>query len=106
MEPRYKLRYLRRAQLDLIEIVQYISEELVAPEAASKLVDKIDKAILTLEQFPFAGHVYYSNPKLNDEHRMLIVDQYLIFYVILNDIVEIRRVIYGKRDYKKLFTNR
>jgi len=32
---------------------------------------------------------------------MLIVDQYLIFYVILNDIVEIRRVIYGKRDYKK-----
>ena len=36
---------------------------------------------------------------------MLIVDQYLIFYVILNDIVEIRRVIYGKRDYQKLFTN-
>ncbi|WP_374016044.1 type II toxin-antitoxin system RelE/ParE family toxin [Paenibacillus thiaminolyticus] len=101
----YKIRYLEQAQADLLEIVQYISEELSAPEVASNLVDKLDKAILTLEQFPFAGHVYYSNQILNDEYRMLVVNQYLIFYVILEDIVEIRRVIYGKRDHRKMFSS-
>jgi hypothetical protein len=33
---------------------------------------------------------------------MLLVEGYLVFYVVLNNIVEIRRIIYSKRDYKKL----
>ena len=37
-------------------------------------------------------------------YRMLIVDSYLIFYVLLdNETLEIRRIISGKREYKFLF---
>lgn len=33
-------------------------------------------------------------------YRILIVDNYLVFYVLLdNETVEIRRIISGKRDY-------
>ena len=36
-------------------------------------------------------------------YRILIVDSYLVFYVFLNnEMVEIRRIISGKRDYKFL----
>lgn len=104
MEKRYTLRYIALAQSDLIEIVNYISEQLNAPDAAMNLVDKFEKATSVLEQFPFSGQPYRSNGKLKDEYRTIAVENYLIFYVVLDSIVEIRRVIYNKRDFKKLLT--
>jgi plasmid stabilization system protein ParE len=44
MEKRYSLRYLAVALSDLEDIVDYISEELFAPEAAMHLVDKIEQS--------------------------------------------------------------
>ncbi|MGG4213768.1 type II toxin-antitoxin system RelE/ParE family toxin [Paenibacillus sp. FSL L8-0638] len=102
MEKKYKLRYLTLAQSDLLEIVNYISEQLSAPQAAINLVDKLDRAISKLEQFPFSGHLYKKNFKLKDEFRMLVVENYIVFYVVFDDIIEIRRVIYSKRNHEKL----
>ncbi|MBY9082216.1 type II toxin-antitoxin system RelE/ParE family toxin [Paenibacillus sp. HN-1] len=102
MEKNYDLRYLAVARLDLVDIVQYISEQLHAPEAAIHLVDKFDKAIFKLKQFPFSGHRYKSMGGLKDEYRMLVVENYLVFYVVMDNLVEVRRIIYSKRDYEKL----
>lgn len=103
VEKNYDLRYLAVARLDLVDIVQYISEQLHAPEAAIHLVDKFDKAISSLQQFPFSGRRYKSTDRLKDEYRMLVVENYLVFYVVMDKFVEIRRIIYSKRDYEKLF---
>ncbi|MCC3372256.1 type II toxin-antitoxin system RelE/ParE family toxin [Cohnella sp. REN36] len=102
MEKKYRLRYLAVAQSDLIDIVQYISEQLFAPEAANHLIDKLDKAISNLQQFPFSGHHYRSIGKLKDDYRILVVENYLVFYIVMDNIVEVRRVLYSKRDYEKL----
>ncbi|TBL72687.1 type II toxin-antitoxin system RelE/ParE family toxin [Paenibacillus thalictri] len=102
MEKEYSLRYLAIAQSDLIDIVQYISEQLFAPDAAMLLVDKLDKAISNLQQFPFSGHHYRGVGRLKNDYRMLVVENYLVFYVVEGKIVEIRRIIYSKRDYQKL----
>ena len=64
---KYKLRYLELAQFDLLDIISYISNQLSAPQAATNLVDKLDGAIARLEQFPFSGHPYIKNQKLEDE---------------------------------------
>ena len=82
MGKKYKLRYLKLAQSDLLDIVIYISGKLYAPQAATELVDKLDKAISRLEQFPFSGHLYTNKYKLADEYRMLVVENYLVFYVV------------------------
>ncbi len=99
---KYKLRYPELAQSDLVDIISYISNQLSAPQAAANLVDKLDRAISRLEQFPFSGHPYIKNQKLQDEYRMLIVENYLVFYVVYDNVVEIRRIIYGRRNYENL----
>lgn len=103
MAKRYKLHYLPLAMADLLDISSYISDHLHAPQAASELIDRLDKALSRLEQFPYSGHPYV-NSKLRENYRMLVVEDYLVFYVVYEDDsrVEIRRVIHGKRDYKKL----
>lgn len=104
MGKKYKLRYLKLAQSDLLDIVSYISGQLSAPQAATELVDKLDKAISRLKHFPFSGHPYANKHKLEDEYRILVIENYLVFYVVydIDGIVEIRRIIYGKRNYEKL----
>ncbi|SCW78524.1 addiction module toxin, RelE/StbE family [Paenibacillus tianmuensis] len=103
MEKKYNLRYLALAESDLIDIVNYISEQLCAPQAANNLVNKFEKAISRLEDFPYSGHPYRCTGKLEDEYRMLAVENYLVFYVVLDNIVEIRRIIYSKRNYENMF---
>lgn len=102
MGKRYSLRYLAVAQADLADIAQHISEELFAPEAAMNLLNKLDEAISNLEYFPFSGHPYKSRGKLADEYRIMVVERYLVFYVVMDNIVEIRRFIYSKRDFERL----
>lgn len=79
-----------------------ISNELAAPDAANGLLDKFDEAIARLELFPFSGPVARNMNGLKDEYRSLVVDNYIVFYVVLDDIVEIRRVLHGKRKYEDL----
>ena len=55
-----------------------------------------------LEDFPFIG----INPRdirlqrLN--YRILVVTSYLVFYVVMDDFVEIRRILHGNRKYQFL----
>jgi plasmid stabilization system protein ParE len=58
--------------------------------------------ISRLELYPFSGHPYTKNQKLGDEYRLLVVEDYFVFYVVHDNDVEIRRVIYGRRSYEKL----
>lgn len=103
MGRKYKLRYLPLALADLLDIAAYIRENLHAPQAATELIDKLGVAISRLERFPHSGHPYVSG-KLQDSYRRLVVGNYLIFYVVNEEegIVEIRRIMYGKRYYDKL----
>lgn len=102
VEKKYKLRYLELAQSDLLDIISYISNQLSAPQAATNLLNKLDKEISRLERFPLSGHPYTNKQKLNEEYRMLVVENYLVFYVVYDNIVEIRRIIYGRRNYENL----
>ena len=35
-------------------------------------------------------------------YRYLIVENYLVFYIVSDDTVQIRRILYGRRDYRLL----
>ncbi|MFZ5634181.1 MAG: type II toxin-antitoxin system RelE/ParE family toxin [Bacillota bacterium] len=59
---------------------------------------------MRLEDFPLMGAVPKNRRLTRQGYRILIVDNFLVFYVLLdNGTVEIRRIISGKRDYKFLF---
>lgn len=93
-----KLQYLSLAQRDLLEIVDYIADTLEAPKAADELLDELGNAFERLRAHPYSCRVYQPLKSVDLEYRLLVVKHYLVFYVVLEDAVEIHRVIHGRRD--------
>lgn len=97
---KYLVEYLPLAYDDLDEIFTYIAAD--DPNAAVNLLNEIDTAILNLERFPELG-VNPKNQRLAHKgYKMLIVNDYLVFYVVIGEIIEIRRIVSGKRSYTSL----
>ena len=98
---KYLISITEAAEQDLAGIVDYIASD--NPAAALKLAESIEQGILMLEDFPLTGIIPKNRRLTRQGYRILVVDSYLVFYVLLNnEMVEIRRIISGKRDYKFL----
>ena len=98
----YKLQYLPLAQKDLKNIISYIANNLKAPKAAMDLVNMLDSSISHLKQFPYAYKVYQTTEPLEAEYRILPVKNYLVFYVVIDNEVEIHRIIYARMNIETL----
>jgi toxin ParE1/3/4 len=93
-------RVLKRplAEADLDDIWWYIAED--NPDAADRFFSKIDEQCQTLAQFPKMGT---SKDNLMPSLRSFPVGNYLIFYLPMDDGIEIIRVLSGMRDMDTLF---
>ena len=98
----YKIRYLPIAQKDLQDIVKYILENLKSPKDAMGFIETLDESILRLKQYPYSCTLYQSKEPLESEYRFLPVKNYLVFYVVAENTVEIHRIIYAKMNLVKL----
>ena len=97
---KYNVIIFPSAQQDLEDIVDYINE--LSPEAALSTYDDIVDNIITLEEMPMRSPLL-KIPELRAKgYRVLIVHNYLVFYVVNNHIVEVRRILYGRRRYEGL----
>jgi toxin ParE1/3/4 len=100
MRTKYALRYLPVAQDDLISIFDYIAQD--SPNRALSFVEKLDKRIGLLEQHPLLGRMP-RHPKLREYgYRVLIVESYLVFYIIRRKTIEVHRVVHGSRNLDHL----
>lgn len=100
MPERVKLIYLPAAVRDLEEILDYVRGD--SMERAAKLLDKLEVEIGRLARFPRLG-VTPKDPHLARKgYRVLIIENVLVFYVVLKNAVRIRRVIHGARRYEFL----
>lgn len=87
----YKIEYLPIALADLNGIIDYLSITLCNKKAALDFLDALDHSISKLESFPYAYKIYQTQSLTKSEYRVLPVNNYLVFYVILDNTVEIRR---------------
>ncbi len=97
-----KIVFLPIAKKDLQEIISYISNDLNAPIAALSLVDALYESISKLSEFPTMYREYYASRPLIDKYRIISVKNYIVLYIVKDNEVEIRRIIYAKMDYDKL----
>ncbi|MDF9407731.1 MAG: Plasmid stabilization system protein [Pelotomaculum sp. PtaB.Bin013] len=98
----HKIKYIPLALKDLRDITDYITGMLKAPKAATDLLDALDASISRLAQFPYSCRLYQPAQPLEGEYRILPVKNYLVFYVVTELEVEIRRIIYAKMDIAKI----
>jgi len=101
MGKKYQVRYLPSAEKDFMEIIEYIRTD--NPIAAMNFINQIDETISQLELFPMMGQIPKERRLQSQNYRMLIIGNYLVFYAVKGYIVEIRRILHGKRRYSFLF---
>jgi toxin ParE1/3/4 len=100
MNSSYTIRYLKTAENDLIEIFDYIKQD--KPTAATTYLERFDESISQLASKPFIGMVPKDGRLKKLGYRILVVDKYLVFYIVKSTTVQIRRVIHGARQYEFL----
>lgn len=100
----YKIRYTPLAYDDLADISRYISEVLANHAAADRLMSKMEKNINQLTDFPYSGSEVRDNYLASKGYRKLVVDNYLVFYIVSDEqqMIVVMRVIYGAREYQNL----
>ena len=95
---KYSLRYLPRYERDLNEIVDYIVFKLHNPEGAINLVKRIENAILERLNCPLSFEPFQSIRKRKNPYYRIYVDNFTVYYVVLEDVMEVRRLLYNSRD--------
>ena len=99
---KYTLRYLPLAEQDLSEIVNYIHNNLENPIAAENTLSKIEAAILERLESPESFAVWQSKKQRPYPYRKINVGNYTVWYVVIDHIMEVRRILYSRRDEENL----
>ena len=98
----YHLRYLPVFAEDLEEAVSYILKQLHNPSAAEKLIEDTEKAILERLRMPCAFQPYFADHPRKHPYYCIRIRNFSVFYVVIDDVMEVRRFIYNKRDINRL----
>ena len=90
----YQLRYLPIFETDLLSTVNYITNVLKNEDAAHRLVDDIESSILKRLENPLAFEPYRSAKRREYPYYRIYVRN----YVVIGNVMEVRRLIYSARD--------
>lgn len=94
----HKIVYLPLAEKDLMEALEYIACTLDSPSAANKLLREFEETVKRIAAFPYAHELYRTDRPMKDEIRKVPVKNYVLYYAVFEDCVELRRFIHGRRD--------
>lgn len=100
----YRILRTDKAEEQLREIIFYIAGDSGSVETALNYLDKLENAILKLEEFPYIG----SEPRYltlrRQGYRVLIVERHLAFYKVDEEqrTVVIYSIVDGRREYRNL----
>ncbi len=98
---RYKLRVLPLFEEDLNRIIDYIALRLKNPLAAERLVEDVEAAIQERLTCAEAFEPYPSAKVRPHPYYRLRVRNFTVFYVVLGDTMEVRRILYSRRDLEQ-----
>ena len=99
---KYQLKIFPLAKLDMEQIFNYIAVELCNPTAAIGQINDFEKAFENVCSFP-ESCPYINNEYVKDKSlRKLIVNNYIAFYRIKDNEIQVVRALYGMRNYEAL----
>ena len=82
-----------------------VSEDLtpfLTPNRAEKLLDDVENEIKKRLQYPLAFEPYHSLRQRKHEYYKIPVGNFFVFYVVIDDVMEVRRFVYSRRDFDNL----
>ncbi len=100
MKKKYELQYLKIAKNDLDQIFDYILRD--NQTKALEILDEIDDKVSKLANFPELGKQPEDEKLKTFGYRVLVIRNYLVFYIITGNIIEIHRILHSSLDYINL----
>ena len=91
----YEVNITDEALDDMEKIYKYIAFELLSPENAMGQYNRIADAILTLDSLPDRFALFESEPERSWGMRRMVLDNYLVCYIVDPGIVTVTDVLYG-----------
>lgn len=86
------------ADQDLEEIWIFVAHD--DPDAADRLLDRIEESAQLLAENPYLGP---ARPDIASELRYHPVGNYLLLYRIVKNGIELVRIVHGARNWMSLF---
>lgn len=99
----YKLRYLPLFWEDLSAAASYIANNLGNLAAAQRLVDAAEEGVLAHLENPTMAPTYHTTREHPLPYYWFPVGNYMVFYVVIDDVVEVRRFLYKARNLEAMF---
>lgn len=101
----YSIVITPQAKNDLREIFKYIAFELQSVQNAAGQIERIEKAIASLDTMPERFKVYDKPIWRKRNLRIMPIDNYLVFYIPTHDnrTVTVLRIMYGGRNIDDRF---
>ncbi|MCR5167719.1 MAG: type II toxin-antitoxin system RelE/ParE family toxin [Oscillospiraceae bacterium] len=99
---KYDLRFTALFYQDLMSAVDYIENTLKNPAAADRLISKAESEINKRLDYPLAFQPYPLKKERKYPYYAIPVGNYLAFYVVIGDTMEVRRFLYSRRDFDNL----
>ena len=96
----YKVKIYPAAKRDFAEILEYLNT--LSQQAAEHYYDLLTEQIAGLSCLPERCPHPKDLALAAKGYRYLIVENYLVFFVVAGDTVQIHRILYGRRDYRLL----
>ncbi|MEM9008584.1 MAG: type II toxin-antitoxin system RelE/ParE family toxin [Cyanobacteria bacterium P01_F01_bin.86] len=92
-------RFTVLASRDLEAIIDYVAEQ-SSIDIAETVLTKVNQKCQQLMSFPGIGR---KRDELSTGVRSVPVDNYLVFYRLIEDGIEVLRIVSGYRDLEVLF---
>ena len=99
---KYEIRYLPTFISQLNNILYYITYELKNKIAADNFYNEVVKQIEIRSNAPESHEVFKTIKSEKIKYYKINVKNYVIFYVVKNNVMEIRRIYYSQRNFDNL----
>ena len=96
---KYNIRYSTSFNNELVEILDYLTNELNNPSAAIRLVNELEERIKILNMFP---KLFTSKVHNGIQIYKFNIQNYSVFYSIENSNILICHIFYSKRNFSDI----
>ena len=98
----FEIKIAPQAAADLLEIKNYIENELQNPIAAHNTISKIIETYENLTAFPNVGIPVEKYVSFPTDYKFVLANNYSIFYRIEDEVIRIVRILYSRRDFVRI----
>ncbi len=97
----YEIEFTEDARDEIRDIYEYISKNLVAEEAAKRLMRKMRQSVMDLAGSPKIYMKIEKKDKRKREFRRMVIDNFVVLYTIDENkkTIYISHMYYGRKNY-------